>query len=73
MYREIQIHGEIPTDIINKIYEICSNIENVKVTLRITNEDLKKQDDGSIIVDGKNSFILIYPNEDQLIRGKYSE
>ena len=72
MYREIVLKGNIPTELMNLVSETFGNKEDIKVTIKITNEDFGtcEGECEKIIINGKNSFLIVYPNEDQLKSGR---
>ena len=70
MYREIEIKGEIPTEIMNQISELCGNRDDMKLTLKITYEDFTKDEKDRIVINGINSFLRVYHDEYQLMGDK---
>ncbi len=72
MYREVSLKGNISIELMNLISETFGNKEDIKVTIKITNEDFGtcEGECEKIILNGKNSSLIVYPDEDQLKRGR---
>ena len=69
MYREIEIKGDISIEILNTIYETLGNIEGISITIKIIKDDFKNTSE-NILINGKNSHVLVCPNV-QLLKKLY--